>query len=77
MLRLVVQRLAGRRGDLRGRLRPSQGAADVGAWVGAAATILYVFIGGFLAVAWTDFIQMIVLVLGLSVIAFFSEELGG
>lgn len=26
-------------------------------WIGAAATILYVFIGGFLAVSWTDTIQ--------------------
>jgi SSS family solute:Na+ symporter len=36
-----------------------------------------VVVGGFLAVAWTDFIQMIVLVLGLSVIAFFSADLAG
>jgi Na+/proline symporter len=36
-----------------------------------------VVIGGFLAVAWTDFIQMIVLVVGLSVIAFFSADLAG
>ena len=27
---------------------------DVALWIGAAATILYVFIGGFLAVSWTD-----------------------
>jgi len=26
-------------------------------WIGAAATILYVFIGGFLAVSWTDTVQ--------------------
>src|SRR5690606_23187211 len=26
-------------------------------WVGAAATILYVFVGGFLAVSWTDTVQ--------------------
>jgi SSS family solute:Na+ symporter len=34
-------------------------------------------IGGFLAVAWTDFIQMIVLVIGLSIIAFFAADLAG
>ncbi|GIZ11510.1 sodium/proline symporter PutP [Pseudomonas sp. NCCP-436] len=30
---------------------------DTALWVGAAATILYVFIGGFLAVSWTDTVQ--------------------
>jgi Na+/proline symporter len=39
--------------------------------------LIYVVIGGFLAVAWTDFIQMIVLVIGLSIIAFFSADLAG
>ncbi|RZI43537.1 sodium:solute symporter [Herbaspirillum sp. HC18] len=45
--------------------------------VGTLAVLIYVVIGGFLAVAWTDFIQMIVLVIGLSVIAVFSAELAG
>lgn len=45
--------------------------------VGTLAVLVYVVIGGFLAVAWTDFIQMIVLVVGLSVIAFFSADLAG
>jgi SSS family transporter len=45
--------------------------------VGTMAVLVYVVIGGFLAVAWTDFIQMIVLVIGLSVIAFFSADLAG
>jgi SSS family solute:Na+ symporter len=45
--------------------------------VGTLAVLIYVVVGGFLAVAWTDFIQMIVLVLGLSVIAFFSADLAG
>lgn len=45
--------------------------------VGTLAVLIYVVIGGFLAVAWTDFIQMIVLVIGLSAIAFFSAELAG
>src|SRR3954468_24253236 len=45
--------------------------------VGTMAVLVYVVIGGFLAVAWTDFIQMIVLVIGLSIIAFFSADLAG
>ena len=45
--------------------------------VGTLAVLIYVVIGGFLAVAWTDFIQMIVLVIGLSVIAVFSANLAG
>jgi SSS family transporter len=49
----------------------------VGMIVGTLAVLIYVVIGGFLAVAWTDFIQMIVLVVGLSVIAMFSADLAG
>jgi SSS family transporter len=45
--------------------------------VGTLAVLIYVVVGGFLAVAWTDFIQMIVLVVGLSVIAIFSADLAG
>ena len=45
--------------------------------VGTLAVLIYVVVGGFLAVAWTDFIQMIVLVIGLSVIAIFSADLAG
>jgi SSS family solute:Na+ symporter len=45
--------------------------------VGTLAVLIYVVIGGFLAVAWTDFIQMIVLVIGLSIIAFFAADLAG
>src|SRR3954465_13354416 len=45
--------------------------------VGTLAVLIYVVIGGFLAVAWTDFIQMIVLVIGLTVIAFFAAALAG
>jgi SSS family transporter len=45
--------------------------------VGTIAVLVYVVIGGFLAVAWTDFIQMIVLVVGLSIIAVFSADLAG
>lgn len=45
--------------------------------VGTLAVLVYVVIGGFLAVAWTDFIQMIVLVIGLTIIAFFAANLAG
>lgn len=45
--------------------------------VGTLAVLIYVVIGGFLAVAWTDFIQMIVLVVGLSIIAVFASDLAG
>ena len=50
---------------------------QTGMIVGLAAVLVYVVIGGFLAVAWTDFIQMIVLVIGLSVIAVFAADLAG
>jgi solute:Na+ symporter, SSS family len=50
---------------------------EVGMIVGTLAVLIYVVVGGFLAVAWTDFIQMIVLVVGLSVIAVFSSDLAG
>jgi SSS family solute:Na+ symporter len=45
--------------------------------IGTLAVLIYVVVGGFLAVAITDFIQMIVLVVGLTIIAFFSAELAG
>ena len=49
----------------------------VGMVVGTLAVLVYVVVGGFLAVAITDFIQMIVLVIGLSIIAFFAADLAG
>ncbi len=49
----------------------------VGMIVGTLAVLVYVVVGGFLAVAITDFVQMIVLVIGLSVIAYFSADLAG
>ncbi|MEH0167534.1 sodium:solute symporter family protein [Roseateles microcysteis] len=57
----------------------TQGAMseEMGMVVGTLAVLIYVVVGGFLAVAWTDFIQMIVLVIGLSVIAVFSADLAG
>ncbi|MDB5898064.1 MAG: putP [Ramlibacter sp.] len=45
--------------------------------VGTLAVLVYVVIGGFLAIAWTDFIQMIVLVIGLAIIAVFASDLAG
>ena len=45
--------------------------------VGTLAVLIYVVVGGFLAVAWTDFIQMIVLVVGLTIIAIFASDLAG
>ncbi len=45
--------------------------------VGTMAVLVYVVVGGFLAVAWTDFIQMIVLVIGMTVIAIFASDLAG
>ena len=57
----------------------TQGAMSetAGMIVGTLAVLIYVVIGGFLAVAWTDFIQMIVLVVGLSIIAVFASDLAG
>ncbi len=57
----------------------TQGAMSpaAGMIVGTLAVLVYVVVGGFLAVAWTDFVQMIVLVLGLAAIAVFSADLAG
>ncbi len=38
---------------------------DVALWIGAAATILYVFVGGFLAVSWTDTVQATLMIFAL------------
>lgn len=38
---------------------------DVAIWVGAFATIMYVFIGGFLAVSWTDTVQASLMIFAL------------
>ena len=50
---------------------------SAGMIVGTLAVLVYVVAGGFLAIAITDFIQMIVLVVGLTIIAFFSADLAG
>ena len=52
-------------------------APAVGMVIGTLAVLIYVVVGGFLAVALTDFIQMIVLVIGMSIIAFFAADLAG
>ncbi len=52
-------------------------APAVGMTIGTVLVLIYVLIGGMLAVAWTDFIQMIVLVVGLSFIALLAGEQAG
>ena len=57
----------------------SNGVIDVntGMIIGTLSVLAYVIFGGMLAIAWTDFIQMIVLVVGLSIIAFMAGDLAG
>jgi len=38
---------------------------DIALWAGAAATIIYVFVGGFLAVSWTDTVQASLMIFAL------------
>jgi len=52
-------------------------APPVGMAIGTTLVLVYVLIGGMLAVAWTDFVQMIVLVVGLSLIAVMASEQAG
>ncbi len=52
-------------------------SAEMGMIIGTALVLIYVLIGGMLAVAWTDFIQMIVLVVGLSLIAVMAGHQAG
>ncbi len=49
----------------------------VGMVVGTILVLIYVIMGGMLAVAYTDFVQMIVLVIGLSYIAWVSADMAG
>jgi solute:Na+ symporter, SSS family len=57
----------------------SQGAisVDMGMVIGTVSVLVYVIFGGMLAVAWTDFIQMIVLIIGLSIIAMMASDMAG
>ncbi len=52
-------------------------SVDTGMVIGTLSVLIYVIFGGMLAIAWTDFIQMIVLVIGLSVIALMAGNLAG
>ncbi|WP_437884029.1 sodium/proline symporter PutP [Pseudomonas sp. LRF_L74] len=45
---------------------------DVALWVGAAATIAYVFVGGFLAVSWTDTVQATMMIFALLITPVFA-----
>ena len=51
--------------------------APVGMVIGTVLVLIYVIMGGMLAVVYTDFIQMIVLVIGLSYIAWMSAGQAG
>lgn len=55
-----------------GAMTPAEGMV-----IGTLAVLIYVVVGGFLAIAITDFIQVIVLVVGLSVIAWYAADLAG
>lgn len=55
-----------------GELSPATGMI-----IGTTLVLIYVLIGGMLAVAWTDFVQMIVLVVGLSLIASMASTQAG
>lgn len=50
---------------------------EMGMVIGTVSVLIYVMLGGMLAVAWTDFVQMIVLMLGLSFIAFTASDMAG
>jgi len=52
-------------------------SAPVGMVVGTVLVLIYVIMGGMLAVVYTDFIQMIVLVIGLSYIAWVAADQAG
>ncbi len=52
-------------------------SVETGMIIGVLSVLVYVYFGGMLAVAWTDFIQMIVLVVGLSAVAVMAANLAG
>lgn len=52
-------------------------SVDLGMIIGTLSVLVYVIFGGMLAVAWTDFIQMIVLVIGLTIIAMMASDMAG
>ncbi|TBO34219.1 sodium:solute symporter [Aquabacterium lacunae] len=55
-----------------GEISPATGMV-----IGTSLVLAYVLVGGMLAVAWTDFIQMVVLVVGLSFIAYTAAGQAG
>ncbi|TAK93223.1 MAG: sodium:solute symporter [Aquabacterium sp.] len=58
-------------------LSGDQISPEWGMAIGTTLVLIYVLIGGMLAVAWTDFIQMIVLIVGLSLIAIMAGHQAG
>lgn len=52
-------------------------SVPVGMIIGTASILAYTLFGGMWSVAVTDFVQMIILVVGLSIIAFFAADLAG
>jgi solute:Na+ symporter, SSS family len=52
-------------------------SVDMGMIIGTLSVLVYVIFGGMLAVAWTDFVQMIVLVIGLTIIAMMASDMAG
>ena len=52
-------------------------SVEIGMVIGTLSVLIYVVFGGMLAIAWTDFIQMIVLVVGLSIIAVMASSMAG
>jgi solute:Na+ symporter, SSS family len=52
-------------------------SVEMGMVIGTLSVLAYVVFGGMLAIAWTDFVQMIVLVFGLTVIAILAGNLAG
>ncbi|MBC7624562.1 MAG: sodium:solute symporter family protein [Aeromicrobium sp.] len=52
-------------------------SVETGMVIGTLSVLIYVVFGGMLAIAWTDFIQMIVLVVGLSIIAVMASSMAG
>ena len=52
-------------------------SVEAGMVIGTLSVLIYVMFGGMLAVAWTDFIQMIVLIIGLSIIAYMASGMAG
>jgi solute:Na+ symporter, SSS family len=52
-------------------------SVEMGMIIGTLSVLVYVAFGGMLAVAWTDFVQMIVLIIGLSIIASMASDMAG